>query len=200
MFRSNARAAAAAPRMLVAPIAVEVEVLPTVNADSDTFVSTCTCVTWSIASPSSSAAIIRTAVGVPWPSSVQPANSVTVLSELTWSHESTWVASGGPGKRARMQRGGRRRVVRGSCSLGGEAPEAEADDERAAPAQERRARELTLGQYTCIGGHVHQLLRIRRRGHHAPAFAITAAAFWIAVRIRGYVPQRHRCPFIAVRI
>jgi hypothetical protein len=29
---------------------------------------------------------------------------------------------------------------------------------------------------------------------------MTAAAFWIAVRILGYVPQRHRCPFIAVRI
>jgi isoquinoline 1-oxidoreductase alpha subunit len=28
----------------------------------------------------------------------------------------------------------------------------------------------------------------------------TAAAFWIAVRILGYVPQRQRCPFIAVRI
>ena len=38
-------------------------------------------------------------------------------------------------------------------------------------------------------------------GHgYFPPFAITAAAFWIAVRIRGYVPQRQRWPFIAVRI
>jgi hypothetical protein len=38
-------------------------------------------------------------------------------------------------------------------------------------------------------------------GHgYFPPFAITAAAFWIAVRIRGYVPQRQRWPFMAVRI
>ena len=84
--------------MLVAPIAVEVDVLPTVNAESDTFVSTCTALTWFIARPSSSAAIIRTAVGVPCPSSVQPWNNVTVLSGFTCSHESICVASGGPGK------------------------------------------------------------------------------------------------------
>ena len=107
---------------------------------------------------------------------------------------------GRAGKRARVRRGDRGRVVRGPCRLGGKPADAEADHERAAPAQERLARELALGQNTCIGGHVHHLLRICRRGHHAPAFAITAAAFWIAVRIRGYVPQRHRCPFIAVRI
>ena len=35
---------------------------------------------------------------------------------------------------------------------------------------------------------------------YAPSFAITFAACWIAVRILGYVPQRQRCPFIAVRI
>ena len=45
-----------------------------------------------------------------------------------------------------------------------------------------------------------ELLLVKKPGHHAPPFAITAAAFWIAVRILGYVPQRHRCPFIAVRI
>ena len=65
MFRSSALAAAAAPRMLVAPIAVKVDELPTVKAESDTFVSTFAAVTWSTERPSSSAAIIRTDVGVP---------------------------------------------------------------------------------------------------------------------------------------
>src|SRR3954465_2599433 len=62
----------------------------------------------------------------------------------------------------------------------------EADDQRAAALDERPAAELLLVQKT---SHVY-----------APPFAITAAAFWIAVRILGYVPQRHRWPFIAVRI
>src|SRR6478672_5835711 len=45
----------------------------------------------------------------------------------------------------------------------------------------------------------NSLLSISVIGYFPP-FAITAAAFWMAVRIRGYVPQRHRWPFIAVRI
>src|SRR6201999_4495953 len=62
--------------------------------------------------------------------------------------------------------------------------DAEADDQPAA-LDEGLARELL----------VHDL------GHrYFPPFAITAAAFWIAVRMRGYVPQRQRWPFIAVRI
>ena len=61
----------------------------------------------------------------------------------------------------------------------------EADDQRAAALDERLARELLL---------------VRAALSSCTAFAITAAAFWIAVRILGYVPQRHRCPFIAVRI
>src|SRR5262245_58506479 len=62
---------------------------------------------------------------------------------------------------------------------------AKPDQQHAATLQERLARELL----------VHDL------GHrYFPPFAITAAAFWIAVRMRGYVPQRHRWPFIAVRI
>jgi len=65
MLRSSTRAAAAAPRMLRAPMAVAVELLPTVNADRDTLVSTCAAPTCSSDRPSSSAAIIRTAVGVP---------------------------------------------------------------------------------------------------------------------------------------
>src|SRR6266566_9641521 len=83
--------------MLVAPIAVYVDELATASAERETFVSSCAAVTWSIDSPSSSAAIIRTAVGDPCPISAQPWNSVTVLSGLTWSHESIWVGSGGPG-------------------------------------------------------------------------------------------------------
>src|SRR4029079_8106394 len=68
---------------------------------------------------------------------------------------------------------------------GHRARDRERDDERAATLHERLARELLLQQV----------------GHgYFPPFAITAAAFWIAVRIRGYVPQRHRWPFIAVRI
>ena len=53
----------------------------------------------------------------------------------------------------------------------GRAREAEPDDQRAAALDERLARELLLVQKT---GHLY-----------APPFAITAAAFWIAVRIRG---------------
>ena len=50
------------------------------------------------------------------------------------------------------------------------AGQAEADDQGAAALEERRARVLPLEKT----GHVY-----------APAFAITAAAFWIAVRILG---------------
>ena len=57
------------------------------------------------------------------------------------------------------------------------AGESEADDQRTAALHERFTRELVLAQ---------------QPGHHAPPFAITAAAFWIAVRILGYVPQRQR--------
>ncbi len=49
--------------------------------------------------------------------------------------------------------------------------EGEADDERPAALEERLARKLLLMQQT--------------RHDYAPAFAITAAACWIAVRIRG---------------
>jgi hypothetical protein len=68
--------------MLVAVIAVGVELLATVNAEIDTFVSTRAALTWSSESPSSSAAIIRTAVGVPCPHSDHPWKRVTVLSAL----------------------------------------------------------------------------------------------------------------------
>jgi hypothetical protein len=67
--------------------------------------------------------------------------------------------------------GGERRVAgRGRSLAGGGAEDAEADHERAAALDERLARKLLLMHET---------------GHHAPAFAITAAAFWIAVRILG---------------
>ena len=78
-----------------------------------------------------------------------------------------------------------RRDGRAGLARDRRAAEAETHDHRAAALDERRARELLV-----------QHLRHR----YFPPFAITAAAFWIAVRIRGYVPQRHRWPFIAVRI
>src|SRR5581483_7463357 len=67
----------------------------------------------------------------------------------------------------------RRRLAREPC-----AERAEAEDDGTAALHERLARELLL---------------VQEAGHpYAPPFAITAAAFWIAVRIRGQVPQRHR--------
>ena len=78
----SCRAAAAAPRRLVGPNAVFVAWLPTVEAESDTFVSTGASLIWSYDIPSSSAAIMRVAVGVPCPSSTQPVYRVAVLSEL----------------------------------------------------------------------------------------------------------------------
>jgi hypothetical protein len=85
------------------------------------------------------------------------------------------------------------RAVRGiriGCGLGclgadTGADDAEGHDHRAAALHERLARELLVQQL---------------RHDYFPPFAITAAAFWMAVRIRGYVPQRQRWPFMAVRI
>ena len=79
----------------------------------------------------------------------------------------------------------RREAVRRRRLPGG-GSRSDGHDQRAAALDERLARELLL---------------VKEARHvYAPPFAITAAAFWIAVRILGYVPQRHRCPFIAVRI
>ena len=110
---------------------------------------------------------------------MRPVFSDAVLSAWIASHESTWSESGEP----LLANGSAARCAR----LAGEpgTREAEADDQRAAALHERLARELLL---------------VQEARHHAPPFAITAAAFWIAVRILGYVPQRQRCPFIAVRI
>src|SRR6186997_2060732 len=82
---------------------------------------------------------------------------------------------------ARIRIDGRRR-------LAGErrAEDGEADDQRAAALDELLTAELLL---------MHEA-----RHGYLPPFAITAAACLIAVRIRGYVPQRQRWPFIAVRI
>src|SRR5205085_3229372 len=77
------------------------------------------------------------------------------------------------------------RVAGGSERVAGPV-HAEADDERAAGLQELLARKVPLVEKT--------------RHRYFPPFAITAAACLIAVRIRGYVPQRQRWPFIAVRI
>src|SRR5262249_10840872 len=78
-----------------------------------------------------------------------------------------------------------RRVARRSKRIPGPV-HAEADDECAAGLEELLPRELLLVQKT--------------RHRYFPPFAITAAACLIAVRILGYVPQRQRWPFIAVRI
>ena len=115
---------------------------------------------------------------MPLPTSIWLVRRLTVLSGLTRIQESTWA---GVGQAARRHARGRARPA-GRRSAG----EAEPDDQGAAALEERRAGELPLAGDSVIV--------------YAPAFAITAAAFWIAVRIRGYVPQRHRCPFIAVRI
>src|SRR6185436_16538392 len=62
--------------------------------------------------------------------------------------------------------------------------EREADEQRAAGLEE-----VTSGKRR--GGRV---------AAHRPPPAIARAARWIAVMMRGYVPQRHRWPFMAVRI
>ena len=105
---------------------------------------------------------------------------MTVLSAWIVSHESIVLHV----ERARSTRTGRSADFAAFAPSAG-AGEREADDHRAAALDERLARELL----------------VQDLGHgYFPPFAITAAAFWIAVRIRGYVPQRHRWPFIAVRI
>ena len=69
-------------------------------------------------------------------------------------------------RRRRVVGAGRRRRLAGGRSAG----DREADDERAPSLDERLARELLL----------------QHLGHgYFPPFAITAAAFWMAVRIRG---------------
>ena len=101
---------------------------------------------------------------LPWPSSTICGRSVTVLSALIVSHASIACASNGPadayGSAAAFA------VLRAAA-----APrEREADDQRAAALDERLARELL----------------VQDLGHgYFPPFAITAAAFWIAVRMRG---------------
>ena len=133
-------------------------------------------VIWAMLMSSSSAAIIRKPVGVPLPISTWLVNRLAVLSGLISMNESTWFVGG----YCEFGDGTMRRRVRARGTR-----EAEADDEPAAGLHERLARELL----------------VEHLGHgYFPPFAITAAAFWIAVRIRGYVPHRQRWPFIAVRI
>src|SRR5262249_45508292 len=78
----------------------------------------------------------------------------------------------------------RKRALR-PRSVAGKPTEAEPDDQSPTALQEALPGELLL---------------VQEPRHHLPPFAITAAACLIAVRIRGYVPHRHRWPFIAVRI
>ena len=106
---------------------------------------------------------MRKPVEMPLPGSPWLVSTLTVLSALMRSHESSWVESTGCSRVRR--RSGRARLA-GSRRAG----EAEADDQRAAALEERLARELL----------------VQDLGHgYFPPFAITAAAFWIAVRIRG---------------
>ena len=114
----------------------------------------------------------------PWPSSTRPVFTEAVLSAWIAMNASTVCRSGGP-----FEANG----LSAACALPATPRRAdgEADEHRAAALDERLAREL--------------LVQHLRHGYFPP-FAITAAAFWIAVRIRGYVPQRQRWPFIAVRI
>ena len=143
-----------------------------------TFVSAMTNSSWLMSMSSSSPAIISRPVSDPVPWRMPPVLIDAVLSALIVIHESIWYWSNGP-----LLANG----LSAACALPARpAPsDAEADDQRAAALDERLARELL----------------VEHLGHgYFPPFAITAAAFWIAVRIRGYVPQRHRWPFIAVRI
>ncbi len=125
---------------------------------------------WLRSTSSSSAATIRKPVEMPLPGSPWLVSTLTVLSALMRIHESSC-------RERRVVPGLRRRS--GCTCLSGKTGtgEAEADDHRAAALEERGARELLL----------------EHLGHgYFPPFAITAAAFWIAVRILGYVPQRQR--------
>ena len=130
-----------------------------------TFVSCVIIFIWLKLMSSSSAAIISSAVGVPWPISTLPSFSVAVLS--AWIDRAT--------SRPRSGRTGPSRRTDRSAAFAAFAPspapsDGEADDQRAAALDERLARELL----------------VEHLGHgYFPPFAITAAAFWIAVRIRG---------------
>ena len=110
---------------------------------------------------------------------MRPDLSEAVLSAWMIRNESTEFGSAGPGSRTGRS---------------------------AAPAPCRRAPAPATEKPTIIApppltNDLRENSLFEHLGHgYFPPFAITAAAFWIAVRIRGYVPQRHRWPFIAVRI
>ena len=118
-------------------------------------------------------------VGVP-ANSGSPWVTTTVLSAVIASHASIVFRFGRKSSGPRCANG-----VLPVAACAAPRGALKADDHRAAALEERLARELL----------------VEHLGHgYFPPFAITAAAFWIAVRIRGYVPQRQRWPFIAVRI
>ena len=138
---------------------------------------------------SSSATIIESPVADPWPSSTLPSFTEIVLSGWTMNHESSWFESNGPYD-ANSFPSVRPGLTRGSTA-------APALPATAAPATEKPT---TSAPPPLTNERRENSFSGIKPGHHAPPFAITAAAFWIAVRILGYVPQRQRCPFIAVRI
>ena len=158
-----------------------IDVLPPCRPVSGvTFVSCRTNLSWLMSMSSSSAAIMQQAqFECPDPSRRGPVLIDAVLSAWIVIHESTCVQVGRAVARVRARR------PPAPCRRAPRPPTLKPDDQRAAALDERPARELL----------------VEHLGHgYFPPFAITAAAFWIAVRIRGYVPQRQRWPFIAVRI
>ena len=142
------------------------------------FVSCRTKMSWLMSMSSSSAARRSRPVVAPWPISTRPVLIDAVLSAWIATNESTCPRSGGP-----FEENG---LSTACAAFAPSAPAALKPTTSAPPPRISERRENSL-----LGNQA---------GHHAPPFAITAAAFWIAVRILGYVPQRHRCPFIAVRI
>ena len=159
-------AEAAAIRTSGAPVVIDElpPVLPVFGDGVGPPVSNAMCRNWVVSMSSSSAAIVIRAVVEPWPSSIRPERSDAVLSAWIIRNESTAFGFPGPG------------LANGSneaaCALPARpAPTALRPTIIAPPPLTNDLRENSL--------LMHQA------GHHAPPFAITAAAFWIAVRIRG---------------
>ena len=137
--------------------------------DTDTFVSSWAAVTWSIDRPSSSAAIWRTAVGVPWPISAQPWNSVTVLSGVDLQPRVDLRRVGRAGERCR----GGRAKRRSDCSDGARdaAPSLSPIGERRTPARQK--------------GLPRELAASERRASFRTSLAHGRGCRWIALTIRG---------------
>ncbi len=143
--------------------ALEMDVLPNVPPVLGVmFVSCLAKISWLMSMSSSSAASIRSPVVEPWPISTRPVRIVAVLFAWIAMNESTWPRSGGPFDENGL-----------STAFAAFAP-APATDMPTISAPPAFTKPLRENSFSCI-----------KPGHHAPAFAITAAAFWIAVRILG---------------